>query len=232
MGFRIETVAPSRLCECGHAAKEHIFEMCGTSAPCRDRSAPSCGCRDFTLPKKSPSSSGRDREKETIQGKNGICKCGHYEDIHRWSGGCCSALGCACQGFVEFKLVDPAQPPGRNHAWEAKPECPLSGHPRFYEILDRLKDLHSRKAAAYEGTNPPYTNYKRAGERWFGGRTGAVRYALMRLEEKLERIRNLILDETLPASSESLNDNLEDIAVIAIIAEILYEELADGKVEK
>ena len=231
----MEQALGNRKCACGHAEHNHVVGLTGgrwtcliLMCPCRQFANAEAVCESLT----ERPSGGMIHDDGVIQGKNGICKCGHYEDIHRWSGGCCSALGCACQGFVEFKLVDPAQPPGRNHAWEAKPECPLSGHPRFYEILDRLKDLHSRKAAAYEGTNPPYTNYKRAGERWFGGRTGAVRYALMRLEEKLERIRNLILDETLPASSESLNDNLEDIAVIAIIAEILYEELADGKVEK
>ena len=105
----------------------------------------------------------------------------------------------------------------------AKAPQKFSGHPRFYKILQEvLAPLHSRKAEAYEGSGAHYANYKDSGQ-WFTTNDGAVRYALMRLQEKLKRVRNL-LDGAKPGD-ESVLDSLDDIAIIAVIARILYEEI-------
>jgi hypothetical protein len=104
-----------------------------------------------------------------------------------------------------------------------QPELPQMGHPRFYEILDAIKQLHSLKAQAYEGKNAYYYNYRENGRLWMGDPSG-FKYALMRAYEKMTRIHNIALDATIPTNDESVSDNLDDIAIIAIIAKILWEE--------
>ena len=99
----------------------------------------------------------------------------------------------------------------------------MHGHPRFYEVLDDLANLHSRKAHAYEGSNPHYHNYRENGRLWMNDPSG-FKYALMRAYEKMIRIQNMTLDATIPANDEAITDSLDDIAVIAIIAKILWEE--------
>ena len=102
----------------------------------------------------------------------------------------------------------------------------LSGHPAFYSHLDRLRDLHSQKAQAYEGKSGYYANYRRF-DKWSEviakhPKLAGFCYSMLRLEEKFERIRN-ILEGSL-AGDEPVVENLDDMAVISVIARILYEE--------
>ena len=41
------------------------------------------------------------------------------------------------------------------------PKQKLHGHPRFYEIIEALKDLHSRKNHDYASGGDPLGNFRR-----------------------------------------------------------------------
>lgn len=97
----------------------------------------------------------------------------------------------------------------------------------FYAVLEQVKALHDMKGDGYEAPgDPAYPNYRRM-ERWAKaiGRhpnLGGCIYAIMRLEEKLERAR-AILEGSKPGD-ESLQETLMDISVISPIATLLYQE--------
>lgn len=104
----------------------------------------------------------------------------------------------------------------------------LYGHPRFYEILDQMKDLHSRKNHDYAGTSDPLKNLRaceRLGIDPFMG-------VLVRLQDKSSRIEEFARSGTLEVKSESVIDTLLDNAVYSILAIVLFEEQQEKKNEK
>ena len=94
------------------------------------------------------------------------------------------------------------------------------GHPRFYEMLKAMADLHSRKNHDYAGTSDPLKNL-RACERLelkpFIG-------VMVRLQDKWSRLEEFIKSGKLMVKGESVKDTLMDNAVYSILAIILYEE--------
>lgn len=96
----------------------------------------------------------------------------------------------------------------------------LFGHPRFYEILEKMKDLHSRKNHDYAGTSDPLKNL-RACERLelepFMG-------VMVRLQDKWSRLEEFVKSGKLMVKGESVIDTLLDNAVYSVLAIILYEE--------
>ena len=94
------------------------------------------------------------------------------------------------------------------------------GHPRFYEILEQMKELHSRKNHDYAGTSDPLKNL-RACERLelkpFMG-------VLVRLQDKWSRLEEFVKSGQLMVKNESVIDTLMDNAVYSVLAIILYEE--------
>lgn len=94
------------------------------------------------------------------------------------------------------------------------------GHPRFYEMLEAMADLHSRKNHDYAGTSDPLKNL-RACERLelkpFLG-------VMVRLQDKWSRLEEFVKSGTLMVKGESVKDTLMDNAVYSILAIILYEE--------
>ena len=96
----------------------------------------------------------------------------------------------------------------------------------FYKVIKEVTNLHDEKGEAYEGTGKVYSNYRRI-EKWVPALVshpelaGTV-YALMRAEEKLERIRNIL--EGANPGAESVEDTLKDISIIPLIALLLYRE--------
>jgi hypothetical protein len=99
----------------------------------------------------------------------------------------------------------------------------MSGDPRFYQILDKLAELHKRKAEDY-GTNiDPFFNI-RASRQW--GIEPWVA-ALIRANDKISRLQAFVQKGRLV--NESVEDSLLDLASYAIIALILYEEAKDKK---
>lgn len=98
----------------------------------------------------------------------------------------------------------------------------------FYALLEKVKELHDNKGRGYEapGDRALYPNYRRM-DRW--AKSVAARpeqspaiYALMRNEEKLERIRAIL--EGAEPHDEAIPETLLDMAVISLIALILYQE--------
>lgn len=94
------------------------------------------------------------------------------------------------------------------------------GHPRFYELLEQMADLHSRKNHDYSGTADPLKNLRaptRIGIDPFIG-------VLVRLQDKWSRLEQFANSGELLVKGESVIDTLMDNAVYSLLAIILYEE--------
>ena len=92
------------------------------------------------------------------------------------------------------------------------------GDPRFYQLLEEIADLHSRKNHDYAKTAEPLSNFNRAAalgvEPWRG--------VLVRMSDKWSRIEQLSSGKT--AKNESLRDSLVDMAVYSLLCVLLYED--------
>lgn len=89
---------------------------------------------------------------------------------------------------------------------------------RFDELLSLMKSTHDSKGKDYEGNGKPYANI-RAAEDWG---MGSWKYAMMRADEKMRRLKSFAQTGTL--SNESAYDSLLDIAVLSLIGYVLLEE--------
>lgn len=103
------------------------------------------------------------------------------------------------------------------------------GHPRFYEILEELSDLHSRKNTDYAagGKQGPLGNFYRVstfkqlypGFDWASPFGTAISNMLKQLDAMMilsSTARNSITGEGVP-------ERLQDMAVYTVIARILWE---------
>ena len=102
------------------------------------------------------------------------------------------------------------------------------GHPRFYEIIEELADLHDRKNRDYATPENPLSNFTRVAKmckQWNLVTEGyepvkvALIYALKQVDAALK-----LLGSGKKGGVEGIPDRLRDIAVYAILAEILYIE--------
>lgn len=107
--------------------------------------------------------------------------------------------------------------------WEQRVQLPGQPyyHDPFEDICREMVELHNRKGADYGSAGDPYKNV-RASEAfgippWIG--------ALVRLNDKIVRLQSFIRKGNLV--NESVEDSMRDIAVYAVIMQILYSE---GKV--
>ena len=93
------------------------------------------------------------------------------------------------------------------------------GDPRFYKIIDCLKDIHSRKSDGYAPNQDPLANLKEC------ERMGIPAYkgVLMRMLDKVSRLIELSKGKP-DLVQESFQDSLRDLAIYSILCEILYEE--------
>ena len=107
---------------------------------------------------------------------------------------------------------------------EGKPTNPKDaqqyGHPRFYEMLKQMYELHSRKNHDYTGTSDPLKNL-RACERL---KVKPFMGVMIRLQDKWSRLEEFVKSGQLMVKNESVIDTLMDNAVYSILAIILYEE--------
>lgn len=92
------------------------------------------------------------------------------------------------------------------------------GDPRFYDLLNEIASLHSKKSHDYTPAGNPLANFHRA-ER-FG--VPAWKGALVRLGDKIGRLEQLASGKD-PAN-ESMRDTLLDISVYALLALLLVED--------
>lgn len=92
------------------------------------------------------------------------------------------------------------------------------GDPRFYDLLEEIAELHSRKNHDYAKTTEPLSNFNRSAslgvEPWRG--------VLVRMSDKWSRIEQLAGGKV--AKNESLRDSLVDLAVYALIDILLLED--------
>ena len=91
-------------------------------------------------------------------------------------------------------------------------------HDRFDEILTEMSALHNKKGADYGSDADPYANVRASAEfgvePWVG--------ALIRLNDKITRLKSYTRRGVL--ENESAADSIKDIAVYAVIMQILYDE--------
>lgn len=98
------------------------------------------------------------------------------------------------------------------------------GHPRFYELLEEMGDLHSRKNANYTSGQDHFANIKES-ERFD---VPAWKGTLIRMGDKWNRIISLARGQR-DLVGESAKDTLMDLAVYSLICIILLEEKEENK---
>jgi len=116
------------------------------------------------------------------------------------------------------------QPPIRTFDGEATRDTDQGktryGHPKFYEMLEAMAELHSRKNHDYAGTSDPLKNLRACGRLELKPFMGVM----VRLQDKWSRLEEFVKSGKLMVKGESVKDTLMDNAVYSILAIILYEE--------
>ncbi len=92
------------------------------------------------------------------------------------------------------------------------------GHPRFYELLKEIEDIHDRKNANYAADNNPLSNFLQS--ETFD--VPAFKGCLVRMSDKFSRICQLAKGKP-DMVGEAITDTLMDLSVYSLIAIILYE---------
>jgi hypothetical protein len=90
----------------------------------------------------------------------------------------------------------------------------------FFELCDKMKDVHARKAYDYGSNNDPLGNFSQA--RRFG--VSPFVGIMIRLNDKVTRVENFINKGNL--MNESVHDALLDIANYALLGlvELVYDD--------
>lgn len=94
------------------------------------------------------------------------------------------------------------------------------GDATYLKLLDEMRDLHIRKAAGYGSDGDAWANFR--GATAYG--VTPLRGCLVRFNDKVIRIQNLLRDPGNDQVGESLRDTLMDAAAYALIAICLLEE--------
>ena len=109
---------------------------------------------------------------------------------------------------------------------------PLAGHPRFYEILDELRNLHSRKNHDYAAGGKPTGNFDRRAAlmRLYPGLVLDQNYkvAAWDILKQLDAALWMLAKGHESQSGEDVGQRLRDVACYAILAELMYEERYDA----
>jgi hypothetical protein len=95
------------------------------------------------------------------------------------------------------------------------------GHPRFYELLDEMAKLHSRKNHDYAGDADPLRNFRKCEAMGVDVFTGVM----VRLSDKWSRLESFMKQGVLQVKDESIIDTLMDNAVYSLLAIILFDEM-------
>ena len=86
------------------------------------------------------------------------------------------------------------------------------GHPKFYERLVAMAELHSRKNHDYAGDKDPLSNLRSSAKLglppWMG--------VMVRLQDKWSRMENFVKQGTLQVKDESVIDTALDNSVYSI----------------
>jgi len=102
------------------------------------------------------------------------------------------------------------------------------GHPKFYELLEEIKEIHSSKNHDYAKTTDPFSNLKMCEEIYVkcphckkSHPIPAHIGTLIRMSDKWSRLIQLTKKE---GKNESVRDSLMDLAVYSLLRIILLEE--------
>ena len=103
-----------------------------------------------------------------------------------------------------------------------------SGHPKFYQILEELAELHNSKNAQYASIKNPLGNFKRGSKIVDKLLNPAVKnkplaYASTLASKQIDGVMEIV-GEGKENTPDSLKEKLYDIAVYSVIAVILSEE--------
>lgn len=93
------------------------------------------------------------------------------------------------------------------------------GHPRFYELIKQMEDLHDRKNANYAEDENPLSNLRECEK--FG--IPASHGVMVRMSDKWSRLTQLMNGKQ-DMVGESIKDTLMDMAVYSLLLTILIEE--------
>ena len=95
----------------------------------------------------------------------------------------------------------------------------LNGHPKFYELLKKMAELHSQKNQDYAQADDPLSNFELA--RILG--VDPAFAVAIRMSDKWARMANLLQKGKRPAVNEKITDTALDLAVYCLLFIILYE---------
>lgn len=98
-----------------------------------------------------------------------------------------------------------------------------AGHPRYYELLERMATVHSDKSLDYadgDHTGDPLRNLRGSAEMGIAPWKGT----LVRISDKYNRLLTFARRESYAVKDESVADTLVDLANYALLALVLYEE--------
>lgn len=99
----------------------------------------------------------------------------------------------------------------------------FNGDPRFYDLLNKMAEIHSRKNHDY-AQEDPLSNFRISEKMGIPAWKGA----LIRLSDKVSRLWTFAKKESLEVSDETFTDTLMDLAVYALITILLYEDKIDA----
>ena len=94
------------------------------------------------------------------------------------------------------------------------------GHKDFYELLDRMKEIHSNKNHDYSGEGDPFRNFKMSENMGIPAWKGC----LIRMGDKYSRLCSFAKKEEYKVKDENIEDTLLDLAIYSVIGIILYRE--------
>lgn len=96
----------------------------------------------------------------------------------------------------------------------------LPGHPMFYELLDRMREIHAAKNQDY-GAGDPLGNFKASAD---GLGISPFKGVLVRMSDKWSRIQSIVKRGTHMVKDETIEDTLLDLAVYSILAIVIKRE--------
>lgn len=94
------------------------------------------------------------------------------------------------------------------------------GHPDFYKLLDKMKEIHSNKNHDYAGGDDPFRNFRISEVMGIPAWKGC----LIRMGDKFSRLCSFAKKEEYKVKDENIEDTLIDMAIYSLIDIILYRE--------
>jgi len=85
------------------------------------------------------------------------------------------------------------------------------GHPDFYKLLNKMKEIHSKKNHDYAGDDDPLSNFQIVYELTKNIPDSPFKVAFTRLVEKVVRIANIVTKGN-QVEDETIDDSLLDNA--------------------